>query len=123
MRIQHTLTLIAAATLSLSAFAAPAATQDATSEAVATVPVVGKAQYKLRPFEFDGVQGTYALADGRTLHVSSEHRKLYARVGAAMTEIVPVSQNVFASRDDGMRLQFDQIPFATEVTLSTPAVK
>jgi hypothetical protein len=123
MRIQQTLTLIAAATLSLSAFAAPSATQDATTEAMATVPVVGNAQYKLRPFEFDGVQGSYSLADGRTLRVSSAHHKLYAELGATKTEIVPVAQNVFASRDAGMRLQFDQIPFATEVTLSAPTVK
>jgi len=87
------------------------------------VPVVGNAHYKLRPFEFDGVQGAYALADGRTLRISSAHRRLYAELGTTRTEIVAVAQNVFASRDDSMHLQFDQIPFATEVTLSAPAVK
>jgi len=124
MRIQHTLTLIAAATLSLSAFAAPsAATTETGDSALSSVHIVASS-YKLRPVEFAGVQGAYALTDGRTLRVSSAHRKLYADLGDARFEIVPVAQNVFASRDDGLRLAFDQIPFATAVTLSSsPADK
>jgi len=55
--------------------------------------------------------------------VSSAHRKLYADFGHAKFEIVPVAENVFASRDDDLRLAFDQIPFATQVTLSTPTEK
>jgi hypothetical protein len=120
MRIQHTLSLIAAATLSLSALAAPpAAGTEAGDSAMPSVHVVGGASYKLRPIEFEGVQGAYALADGRTLHVSGARHKLYADLGQAKFEIVPVAQNVFASRDDALRLAFDQIPFATEVTLSS----
>jgi hypothetical protein len=116
MRIQHTLALIAAATVSLSALAAPASTE-VNTEAVSSVHVAG-ATYKLRPFEFDGVQGVYWLADGRTLRVSSAHHKLYAELGQAKTELVPVAQNTFVTIDESTRLQFDQIPFATEVTVS-----
>lgn len=122
MRIQHTLTLIAAATLSLSALAAPAAPAMGDA-AMPSVHVVAGPAYKLRPFEYDGVQGHYALADGRNLRVSGEHRKLYAELGSDKFEIVPVARNVFASRDDSVRLAFDQIPFATEVTLSSAAGK
>lgn len=119
MRIQHTLALIGAATLSLSAFAASSPSNAETgSPAMSSVHVVA-ASYKLRPIEFEGVQGAYALADGRTLRVSSARRKLYAELGQARFEIVPVAHNMFASRDDAVRLAFDQIPFATEVTLSS----
>lgn len=125
MRIQHVLTLIGAAALSASAFAAPASvTPDAEGSAIASVAVTAStASYKLRPFELNGVQGSYALADGRTLHISSEHRRLYAELDNARAEIVPVAENTFVSRDDGMQLRFDQIPFASEVTLTMPASK
>lgn len=124
MRIQTTLTLLAAATLSLPAFAAPpAAAADTGDAAMPSVHVVAGAAYKLRPIEFDGVQGSYALSDGRTLRVSSARHRLYAELDAARFEIVPVAQNVFASRDAALRLAFDQIPFATEVTLSSLAAR
>jgi hypothetical protein len=119
MRTQLVLSLLAAATVSASAFAAPANTQDMEGAAVASVPVVGSsATYKLRPFEFDGVTGVYSLSDGRNLRIVAEHRKLYAQIGTAKNEIVPVAQNRFVTRDDSLRLDFDQIPFATQVTVS-----
>ncbi len=118
MRIQHSLTLIAAATLSLSALAAPPAAETADA-AMSRVHVVAGASWKLRPADIAGLQGSYALSDGRTLHVSSARRKLYADLGQARFEIVPVARNEFASRDDAVRLSFDQVPFATEVTLSS----
>jgi hypothetical protein len=120
MRMPHVLTLIGAAALSSAAFAAPGSvTPDAGSTAMASVAVVGSA-YKLRPFEFDGVQGVYALSDGRLLRVSGEQRKLYAAIGNGRSEMVPVAQNVFVAPGDGLKLTFDQIPFATAVSV-TPA--
>lgn len=117
MRIQHTLVLIAAAGASLSALAAPpSVANEAAGAAMASVPVVG-ASYKLQPSELEGVQGEYALTDGRTLRVTSVHRKLYAQLGQASTELVPVAANVFVSRDEAMRVQFDAAPFATRVKL------
>jgi hypothetical protein len=119
MRKQTVLALLAA-TLSGAAFAAPAANQDMQRAALASVPVVGSnAAYKLRPFELDEVQGVYALADGRYLRVTHEHRKLYAEIDGAKAEIVPVARNRFASPDDSLRLAFEQVPFAEpEVRLS-----
>jgi hypothetical protein len=120
MRTQHTLALLAAATLSLSAFAAPpSATAETDDAAISSVHIVAGPAYKLHPSQFDGVKGTYTLSDGRTLRVTSAQRRLYAELGQGRFEIVPVAQNVFASRDDGLRLAFDQIPYATEVTLSS----
>jgi hypothetical protein len=119
MRKQTVLALLAA-TLSGAAFAAPAANHDLERAALASVPVVGSnAAYKLRPFEVDGVRGRYALADGRSLRVTQEHRKLYAEIGNVKAELVPVARNRFAAPDDSLRLAFEQVPFAEpEVTLS-----
>lgn len=124
MRKQFVLALLATATLSGAAFAAPGANQDMERAAMASVPVVGSgATYKLRLGDFDGVQGVYMLSDGRRLHVTLEHRKLFADVGRGKTEIVPVAQNRFATRDDSLHLAFDQLPFANEVTLSQLAAR
>jgi hypothetical protein len=117
MRTKLVLTLLAA-TLSACAFAAPNATE-INSSAVTAVPVIGAhATYKLRQAEFDGVQGTYSLLDGRYLRIIAVQRKLYAQIGRDKAEIVPVEQNRFATRDDSLRITFDQIPFAQAVTLS-----
>jgi hypothetical protein len=123
MRNQFVLALFAAS-LSGAAFAAPGANQDMERAAMASVPVVGStATYKLSSTYFDGVRGVYELSDGRRLHVTLEHDKLYADVGRGKTQIVPVAPNRFATRDDSLRLAFDQIPFASEVTLSQVAAR
>jgi hypothetical protein len=116
MRNQFVLALLAT-TLSGAAFAAPEANQDMDRAAMASVPVVGST-YKLSRFDYDGVQGTYALDDGRHLRVTARQRKLYAEIGSTSAEIVPVAQNRFATRDDSLRVTFDQIPYATEVRVS-----
>ncbi|GAB3429281.1 hypothetical protein NX773_09600 [Massilia solisilvae] len=115
MRLTHVLTLAAAATVSLSASAAPAANVDATVNVSA--PAI-RASYRLDPSQFKAVQGAYALEDGRTLHVTADHRKLYAEVDGEKTEIVPVAPNRFASRDDAMRLAFNSDSLATDVTMN-----
>jgi hypothetical protein len=122
MRIHHTLTLIGVAALSLPAFAAdPSNTSEASAGTLANVHIVASAQYKLQPDEFRGVQGSYALDDGRILRVSGANHKLYAEMGRGNVEIVAVAKNVFASRDRDLELRFDQIPFASIVTLSQTA--
>jgi hypothetical protein len=121
MRTQLVCTLLAAAALSAPAFAAPPASQDMNA-AVASVPVVASSgARRLLENELDDVKGVYKLSDGRTLHVTAENRKLYARLGAAKSELLALAQTRFVTRDDSLRLDFDQIPFATEVTVSEPA--
>jgi hypothetical protein len=117
MRTPTLMTLVAALALSASAYAAPSVTPDATSAAIASVNVTGTS-YKLRPLEFDGVQGVYNLSNGQVMKVSAEHRKLYMELNGAKSEIVPVAQNTFVSREDDTKLVFDQIPFATDVALT-----
>ena len=121
MRTLTLLTLLGAATLSAAAIAAPSATQDAGNTALVAVQLVPGSAYKLRPVEFDGVQGTYNLANGQTLKVSAEHRKLYAEMGGNKAELVAVAENTFVSRDEDMKLVFDQIPFATDVVVTSLA--
>jgi hypothetical protein len=119
MRTSATLlSLIAAATLSASAFAAPTITPDAGSPAMAAVQTIQGSNHKVRPAEAAGVTGVYDLSDGQILRVSFEQRKLFAEVGERKSEIVPAGQNAFVSRNGDMKLVFDQLPFATGVALT-----
>jgi hypothetical protein len=113
MRIASVLTLIATAAVSFTASAAPANTNVDTS--VASVAVSAKA-YKPSHSELVGVQGAYALEDGRTLRVTTSHQHVYAELGDTKTELVPVARNKYASRDDAMRLVFNS---SDDVKLST----
>ena len=123
MRTLTLLTLLGAATLSAAALAAPSVTPDAGNTAMAAVQLVPGTPYKLRPVEFDGVQGTYKLDNGQTLKVSAEHRKLYVEIGRNKAELVAVAENTFVSRDEDMKVVFDQIPFANEVLVTSLARK
>jgi hypothetical protein len=117
MRIASVLTLIAAAAVSSAASAAPANNNvDAT---VAKVAVNAHGTYKPSPSELAGVQGGYALEDGRTLLVSARQNHLYADLGGGRIEIVPVARNSFASRDDAVRVVFNGSDAPTEVKVST----
>lgn len=119
MRISTLLTATAAFAFSAAAFAAPAPTP-AAAATVMEVQLVNGSAYKLRPAEFDGVQGSYQLDNGATLRVSAEHRRLYAEIdGAPRTELLAVGENTFVA--NGKRVVFDQIPFATSVTVTSAA--
>jgi hypothetical protein len=120
MRYQYLLTLIGASAVSLSAAAAPASAD--VNPAITSVHVAAD-HYRMNAADFDRLRGTYALDDGRVLTVSTERRKLYANVGGARTEIVPVRANVFASRDDSLRVAFDDTGWNTEVKVSSVAAR
>jgi hypothetical protein len=118
MRIKHALTLIGAAAVSFAASAAPA---HGNTQAVAAVNVTASAtHYNPTYSELEGVKGAYVLADGRTLRVSGNNYRLYAEVDGQKTEIVPVAANTFASRDDGLRLVFNDSDLVTDVKVSQP---
>jgi hypothetical protein len=119
MRIAHVLTLIGAAALSFSAAAEPTNVDTTTS----TMPTVKVAHMKLHAEDINAVLGTYALEDGRTLRVSTDHSKLFAEVNGVKKEIVKVGGAKFASRDDEMRVSFDAGSIANEVTVSTLAAR
>jgi hypothetical protein len=123
MNIKHALALIGAAAVSFAASAAPTPAPANTQDVAAVTVTAGAthSHYKPAYSEFQGVKGAYALADGRTLHVSGNNYHLYADVDGQKTEIMPVAPKVFASRDDGLRLTFDDSDFASDVKVSVPA--
>jgi hypothetical protein len=118
MRALTLLTFLGAAALSVSAIAAPAVTPDASATALTSVNVPGASTRTLRAAEVEGVQGTYHMKDGQTMHITTEDRRLYADFsGAGKTELVKAGENTFVSRADGTRFEFDQVPFANNVTM------
>jgi hypothetical protein len=118
MRAHTILTFIGAVALSASAIAGPAVAPDASGTAVMSVNVPGSS-YKMNPAEFEGVKGTYRLANGQVMRVSTEHRKVWAEFdGSNKTRLVPVAQNTFIALEDQSKLEFDELPFANNVTLT-----
>ena len=118
MRAQAIFTLIGAMALSASAIAGPAVPPDASGTSVMSVNVPGSA-YKLTPAEFEGVKGTYKLSNGDVMRVSTSQRKVWAEInGANKTELVPVAQNTFIALEDNAKVEFDELPFANNVTLT-----
>jgi hypothetical protein len=116
----NTAAAVAALAISASAFAAPVTAPAGASAAVMEVQLINGSAYKLRPEEFADVQGKYDLNDGTVLRVAAEHRRLYAEIdGGARVEMVPVGRNTFVA--NGKRVTFDQIPFASSVTIASAA--
>jgi hypothetical protein len=118
MRNQFGLALLASATLSGAAFAAPGADNNIERAPAAAAAVCSIAPYQMKAAELDGVAGEFSLSDGRRLTVTARYGKLFAKIGGTRTEIVAVAQNRFASRDDKLQLEFDQLPFANTVRLT-----
>ena len=119
MRTLTLLTLLGAATVSASAFAAPpTANVDTANSTLMSVQTISAAKYKLTPVEFKGVQGRYTMDNGQMLQVSEDGHKLFAEIGNTRSELLAVAENTFVARDADMKLVFDQIPFATEVVLT-----
>jgi hypothetical protein len=121
MRIAHVLTLIGAAAVSFTAAAAPTANNLDTS--MNQVSVTGTTFHKVTEGDMASLQGAYQLADGRTLRVSSMGTRLYAEVGDTRTEILSVGPNKYASRNDALRVTFNNDDYPTEVVVSLPAAK
>lgn len=122
MRTLTILTLAMAMALTqASAFAAPQTAQNEQSMSQIQVPGV-TATYKLQPAQIDELKGVYKLDNGLTLKVSNVRRKLYAQLGQrAPTEMVPLAENLFVSRDQRMTMDYRPAAFGDEVVLTYPA--
>ena len=120
MRITTQLVIAAAAiTFASGAFAAPApASTDQAATQLVSVQTIAGTSARLPPADAAGLAGTYGLSNGETLRVSFERSRLFAEMGDSKTELVPAGGNSFATRGTAMRLTFDQVPFATDVTVS-----
>lgn len=105
----------------IAAFAAPQAPQSDASLSEIQVRS-GMPTYKPRPVEIEQVQGVYNLDNGLNLKIATEHRRLYAQLGQrSPTELVPVSENHFASADGRVALEFRPLPFNDEIVLTYPS--
>lgn len=109
MRISSVLAFAAAATLSVSAFAAPSGSIASASQANTT--------YKLTPDEARAMRGTYELEDGRLLVLTSKRSKVFADFDGKREELVQVGATRFVSRDTGAQLSFNRVPFSDQVVL------
>ena len=119
MRIKHLVLFAGAAVLSFSAAAAP---QGAETERVEVRPSQ-MGQKHLGSKLFKGVQGDYALEDGRVLTVSGTdqnmRRVLTADLGDGPTEIVHVGRGQFVAVDRDVRFRFDGDRMAEQVVITT----
>lgn len=120
MRTLPILSLAMALTQS-TAFAAPQAPQAAPS--LSEIQVTGvMPTYQMQPQQVDEVTGVYTLDTGATFKVSNVRRKLYAQLGGRnLTELVPLAENLFVSKDQRMTMEFRPVAFGDEILLTYPA--
>jgi hypothetical protein len=119
MRTFTLLATLAAAALSVPAFAAPDAVPLAAgSAALIAVQTIPGPHHKLRAGDVDDVVGSYNLENGQTLRVSYAQRKLFAELDGNKTEIRAAGERTFVSATQDMTLVFDQLPFANNVLVT-----
>ena len=120
MRIVHALLFAAATAVSFSAAAHPTvpASSAATVVPSTLVPVKASSLHRIKPGDAARLTGSFQLEDGRVLRVSTEYGRLYAELGGKRRKIVAVGPGQFSSLDDALRVRFDQMPAAQEVSVS-----
>lgn len=117
----RTILSLALALTQVSALAAPQTSQNEQSMSSIQVPGV-TATYKLQPAQIDELKGVYKLDNGITLKVSNVRHKLYAQLGERkLTELVPLTDELFVSPDQRMTMEYRPHAFGDEVVLSYPA--
>jgi hypothetical protein len=121
MRIPHVLAFIGAATLSMAAFADPSIAPSLSTGNSAQAQVQPSMAYRLTKDDADRMRGTFGLADGRTIKITSRLNKLFVDLDGKREELVPVGPNRFVTRDTGARLTFNQVPYPEEVVVNQAA--
>ena len=121
MRISSVLAFAGAGVLSLSALAEPSIAPSAL--AVHAVPGLNAtpSAYRLSQDDARHMRGQYLLADGRTVIVTSEGRKLFADLDGKREELVRVGWSKFVARDTGTGFAFNRLPYADEVVVEQAA--
>jgi hypothetical protein len=62
--------------------------------------------------------GVYELSNGELLRFGREVNRFYAEMpGTGRVEVVPVDQDEFVEKGGSVRLTFDRVAFATDVTV------
>jgi hypothetical protein len=121
MRISSFLAFAGAATLSLSALAAPSIAPSAAIAHGAPVQKAASSAYRLSRDDARHMRGAYLLGDGRTVTVTSEGSKLFADLDGKREELVRVGWAKFVTRDSGAGLAFNRLPYADEVVVDQAA--
>jgi len=121
MRIHQFLAIAGIAMLSLPACADPSIAPSPSVAVTAQARHAAPTTYHLARDEARRMRGAYLLDDGRTITVTSEGGKLFADLDGKREELVRVDWAKFVSRDSGIRLAFDRVPYADTVVLDQAA--
>lgn len=76
--------------------------------------------------EFDGIKGSYALSNGKSMQLSMWGNRMYASMGSiGRVQLVAVSPYVFVTRDEQMRIAIEDPTTSSSnrinATLTLPA--
>jgi len=109
MRTLTTIALIAAASFSSLALAAPA--NPVIQSDTSSVSVTGSraATYAVPQYEFDDYNGSFALSNGKRLTVSHNSTRFFAQIDKNKRfEIVPTGHKTFAAKDSDFEVRYDE---------------
>jgi hypothetical protein len=77
-----------------------------------------RTDYQVVPVEMLDIYGVYPLSNGDVLRISREGRRYWAEMrSTGRFEIVPVDSGVFVQKGGPVRLRFEPLAFATDVTI------
>jgi hypothetical protein len=83
-----------------------------------------RTDYQVVPVEMLDIYGVYPLSNGDVLRISREGRRYWAEMrSTGRFEIVPVDSGVFVQEGGPVRLTFEPMAFATNVTISGMAMQ
>lgn len=86
---------------------APASVQTASTSAVQQISITPNSKYFVSQGEFSDLGGQYQMSNGETLRFSSWGNRFYVQAESMpKTEVKPVAQNVFITRDNSVTLKF-----------------
>jgi hypothetical protein len=75
-------------------------------------------EYYHAPHEMTDVYGAYPLSDGDTLRIEKKGNRAFARLnGTDSMRLTSVGPLEFVTQDNTLHLQFEPLPFTTEVTV------
>ena len=118
MRTLACISLIAAMSLAVPCAGASPQEERGLSEIQIIAPVIRS--WYMNPQQLAEVQGTFILSTGGVLRLTSTRGgKLYGDLDRrGETELVPIAENVFVSKDRSMAIEYKPVPFDDEVVLS-----
>jgi hypothetical protein len=103
---------------SATTVAAAPAVSAAASEPMMTVQMISRGANHMQAADAATLAGHYALSDGKQLRVSYERQRLYAALGDRRMELAQTGGTTFVGRGTTVSFAFDQVPFATDVTVT-----